>query len=84
MSTDAEMQDLTAQESSSSMADDQQLVEFHLSRVIQAHSSDIRALVSAPTASVGLISGSRDGSVRMWIERYAVCNCFKSSTVVRL
>lgn len=69
---DTEPMDVETAASSTSTAleADTQLVEFRLSRVItQAHTNDIRALARAPTSSVGIISGSRDGSVKMWIER---------------
>jgi hypothetical protein len=46
--------------------------EFSLSRIIQAHKSDVKAVLATPQGT--LISGSRDETVKLWVERL-MCFC---------
>ena len=38
--------------------------DFHLHRVLVGHTDDVRTL--ATSAAGGIVSGSRDGSIRVW------------------
>lgn len=40
---------------------------FYLSKVFQAHANDVKCVIGTSTGSI--ISGSRDGSIKLWTER---------------
>lgn len=40
---------------------------FYLSKILNAHSNDVKSVVTTSTGSI--LSSSRDGSIKLWTER---------------
>lgn len=61
MTDDMEMDDIKCSSGNA-------LVEcFHFSKILSAHNNDVKSVVGTPSGSI--ISGSRDGTVKLWTKK---------------